>query len=404
MKMEYGFDVIANKSGYGNMKTMYTPAALKKNGYISYAGAEMDFKTAPVICEAIKAWAEQGMFTYTLMDERYIAAVSYWMKKARAWDVEEEWLVPTHGTIFGLSTAIRAFTKKSDGVITLTPGYYRHEQAVRRNGRTVVQCELLENGGLYTIDFQQLEQQMKEEQNTLLVLCNPHNPIGRVWTEEELIKISKLANQYGVRIFSDEIFAEVTSDAYKVIPYCEIEGADQHSMVCTSLGKGFNFTGVNHANVFIKNPILREEYIKQKYVDHFGSIEPFAYAAVTAAYSEEGYAWIQSMNGYVEANKRMVHSFFATHFPEIVISPAEGTFVLWIDVRSFGLEEKQLLEFFEKEVYLHVDPGTEYGPGGEGFIRLNIATPRKELQDTLDRLLHAVKIKNENIGGQVYEN
>lgn len=404
MKKEYGFDEIADKSGYGNMKTMYTPNEFKKNGYISYAGAEMDFKTAPVICEAIQNWAKQGMFTYTLMDQRYIDAVAFWMNQSREWKIAGEWIVPTHGTIFALSTAMRAFTKKEEGVITLTPGYFRYEQAVRRNERTVVQCELIEHEGIYTIDFQQLELHLMEERNTLLVLCNPHNPIGRVWTREELTRIAQLANQYKVAVFSDEIFADVTFGSHKVVPYCEIEGAEQHSMVCTSLGKGFNFTGVNHANVLIKDLILREKYVKQKYTDHFGSIEPFSYAAVTAAYSEEGYEWLQSMNEYVEGNNRMVVSFLATHFPKIVISPVEGTFVLWIDVRSFGLEEQQLLEFFEREAYLQVDPGSEYGPGGEGFIRLNIATPRKELQDTLDRLLHAVKIKNENIGGQVYEN
>jgi len=381
----YDFDTLVDRSNCGNMKGIETPRSLTEQGFITFQGAEMDFRTAPVIMEAIRKMADRGLYGFTWQDEPYNSSVRWWMKNVRNWEVPSEAILPTLGTIFALGTAVRAFTEPGDGVIVQEPVYYRYDMIVGRNGRVVVNNPLIERDGYYTMDFEDLDRKMADPRNKLFVLCNPHNPIGRVWDRGDLSRIAELANRHGVKVFSDEIFAEVTFDGHEAVPYSSIPGAECHGVVCTSLGKAFNFTGVNHANVIILNESLRDRYNTRRKADHFGSIDPFFYASLRAAYSQDGLDWLSSMKDYVYQNYTLIRDYFKDRLPILRVSPLEGTFTIWIDFRGLGMDDESLKRFLEEEALLYVDAGNQYGEAGKGFCRMNIASPRAYITKSLDK-------------------
>lgn len=382
--MLFDFETSADRTGIGNMKETFSHQADREKALIVLAGAEMDYQTSPVICHAVSQFAKRGLFGYTLSDAQYRDKVVSWMKLARDLSCESDEIVPTLGTIFGLCTAIRAFTEVDDGVIIQHPAYYRFDTAIRKTGRRVVSNPLMEKDGIYRLDFADLEEKMRDRRNKMMILCNPHNPTGKVFSERELMRLASLAQTYGTIIFSDEIFAEVTYGDYLVTPYVKVD--PEHAITSTSLGKVFNMTGVNHANLLIKNADLRERYLKQRSTDHFGSIDPFFYTALTAGYSEDGWDWIQQMKTHVWGNYQYIRQILERHMPEIKISPLEGTYVAWMDFRKLQLSDKELQEFVVGKVNVLGDPGDEYGPGGNGFYRFNIATPRRNIIEFMNNL------------------
>ncbi|HPJ01557.1 MAG TPA: aminotransferase class I/II-fold pyridoxal phosphate-dependent enzyme [Candidatus Limiplasma sp.] len=380
----YDFESLVNRENTGNLKECLTPAELSRNNQIIFAGAEMDFKTAPVMINALKRFASEGIFGFTLPDRPYTDAIRWWMQNARDFKVSAEEIVPTLGTIFSVGTAIRAFTQPGDGVIILHPVYYRYDVRVRENGRAVVSVPLTEVNNVYSLDLQALEAQMAQPRNKLLLLCNPHNPIGKVFTRQELESIRDLAVAYDVVVFSDEIFAEVAFDGHTVTPFVDI--APQNAITCTSLGKTFNLTGVNHANVIIRSDSLRSAFLKQRNTDHFGSIDPFFYCSVLAGYSPEGLTWAKAMKAYVWNNYTQMQTFFAQNLPRLHISPLEGGFVIWIDFRALGLDDEALAAFLEQDAQMYLDRGSDYGPQGRGYCRMNIASPNQYIQSCLGTL------------------
>lgn len=217
-----------------------------------------------------------------------------------------------------------------------------------------------------------------------MVLCNPHNPLGKVFPREDLRRIASLAEAHGVTVFSDEIFGEISFDGHEVVPYLRV-GPD-HGILCTSLGKVFNLTGVNHANVVIRSPALRERFLAQRHQDHFGSIDPFFYTALLAGYSPEGLAWVNAMKAYVWGNYQWIRGFLLDHMPRIGLCPLEGGFIVWIDFRNLGLGAKGLRAFLENKALMFLDQGGDYGPQGEGFCRMNIASPRSCIERSLESL------------------
>ena len=228
------------------MKGSFQPETACGKAPLILAGAEMDFPTAPVIRAALSRFAANGIYGFTLPDDAYLNAVCFWLKTYRGWDVSPDSIVPTLGTVYALSTAVRAFTSPGDGVIILFPSYYRHDRAVLRNGRRVVPCQLQESDGRYTLNADALAEAMRKPENRLLVLCHPHNPTGHVFTEAELQTLAGLARETGTIVFSDEIFADITAPGHPALPFSTF--LPELTMACVSLGKTFNFTGVNQAN------------------------------------------------------------------------------------------------------------------------------------------------------------
>lgn len=375
--MNFDFETPASRSGNGNMKG--SMASSLPQGTLFLAGAEMDFGTAPCIRKALRDFAENGLYGFTLPDTDYRRSVCHWMRIARNWNIEPEWILPTLGTVSGLSTALRAFTNEGDGVIIQHPSYYRLDRAVLRNHRRVIINPMKETNGRYCIDWEDLEEKMRKHK--FMILCNPHNPTSKVFTPSELLHIAELAARYQVLVFSDEIYAETAQPDHEVIPYAHL---DPHGITSTSLGKTFNLTGVNHANLIIPSPELRERFVLQQDIDHFGSIDPFFYTALRAAYTEEGLSWVQAMNLHVRANYELLRDTLATKMPLLSLSPLEGTFIVWMDCRRLGVNA----DFFEKAGII-VDPGEEYGTLGNGFVRFNIACPTQWIRQLLDRLLSA---------------
>ena len=278
-----------------------------------------------------------------------------------------------------------------DGIIVQPPVYYRYKQAADRTGRKTIYNPLKLVNGRYEMDFGSLERCMENPNNRLMILCNPHNPIGQIWSREDFAKVARLARQYDVTVFSDEIFAETVYNDHVVQPYSEAPDAWEHAIVSTSLGKAFSLTGVNFANLIIPNRELRESFIVQGNADHYGSIEPMSYAAMLSAYTDEGARWVQAMNGHVPDNIRLVRCFLEKYLLQVHAFESEGAFVLWIDWRGLGLSQSELYAFLEEQALFLTDCGEEYGPRGEGFTRMNLATPCAEVKKALEYLLSAAK-------------
>ena len=389
--MKFEFDKLINRYNIGNLKDITLLDNIRKAGMISFASAEMDFKTAPCVIEAVVRRAKNGLFGYTLQDKQYNDAIVWWFKTVRGWDIDSSWIVPTLGTIKSVATAIRLTTKEGEGIIVQPPVYYRYEQAATRNNRKMVYNPLIYDNGKYRIDFDNLEKCMADPNNKLLVICNPHNPISKVWPKEDLERIAYLSKKYEVVVFSDEIFAEIVFDNNKVVPYASIEEGQEFAITSTSLGKSFNFTGVNNANLIIPNKKLREAFVKQRDADHYGSIDPLVHAATLAAYTEDGLEWLSSMVSYVHDNIKYINKFFSENIKKAKIVPTEGTFVIWIDWRGLNIPDERLYEVLEQKALLQLEHGDEYGKEGAGFSRMSIATPRSYIVKALENLKAALE-------------
>ena len=360
----FQFDVDARRKGIGNMKGNML-AEIPEDSVMLW-GAEMDYPTAPCVRCALTAFAENGLYGFTLSSDEYTGAIRRWMQKMRKAEIEEDWVIPTMGTVYSLCTAVRAFTKKGDGIIIQSPSYYRFDRAIERNERTVVYNPLICEDGCYSLDFDDLEMKMSQPRNRLMILVNPHNPTGKVFSEADLLRIRDIAKRNNVIVFSDEIFAETAQPGFETRPYAVM---DEQGITSFSLGKSFNFTGVSQANLLIPNKDLREAYIAQRNREHYGSIDPFFYNAVLAAYSEDGAAWIHAMNAHTKENYELIRDTFAEEMPLLSISPLEGTFVAWIDCRKLGMNDDSLQYFFKNAAKIYADPGYEYGEGGSGRVR-----------------------------------
>ncbi len=386
--MQYDFDNMVQRDDSSNLKSLTTPEAVKRRGLMNFSAAEMDFMTAPSIIKSMGECVKNGLFGFTLVDSKYRNAVRWWMATERGFSIEPNWVIPSHGTIFSVATAIRLLTNPNDGVIISPPVYHRYEQAARRLGRNIVRNELVNEGGYYSINFDDLERKMSDPANKLYVLCNPQNPIGRIWRSEELERIAYLANKYDVFVFSDEIFAEVIFDGRRTPSYIEIAGASKHGIVATSLGKAFNFTGVNHANIIIEDSILRSRFIRQRDADHYGSIDPLAYAAILGAYTTDGREWLNAMRDYTFGNARIVIEFMRKHAPTVVISPLEGCFCLWLDWSAMFKTEAEMMNFLIERAFINPEAGSVYG--SPVFSRINLTTPRRIINLALENLERAL--------------
>lgn len=390
MTERFDFDTPAVREGTGSMKYAWLPEGWAEQGLLTFSGAELDMKTAPCITRALEARAANGLYGYTLPDAAYLQSLSGWLASERNWDVEEAWIVPTYGIIQALNCAIRAFTQPGDGVLIQPPTYHMYAKDTLLNGRRVVENPLIYQEGVYSIDFSDLKQKMQDPAVKLMVLCNPQNPIMDVWEREDLLRIGELAKRYGVVVFSDEIFAE-HSYMGPIPSYGQL--CPDTAVVLTSLGKAFNFTGFSHGNAIIPNPELRETFLRQRDIDHFGSIDPFIYAAQLAAYTPEGKAWISALLEYAGENGRLLREFFAQHFPDVTCCRQRGGTLVWLDLHSFGMDEDALHAFLEGEAKFQSDRGSIYGTGGDCFTRMELGTPRAILMEALDRLLQAARAR-----------
>ncbi len=386
--MKYDFETLVKRRS-SNLKQYATPKEILEAGNISFDGAEPDFKTAPVIEKAVRELAENGLYGFTLCDEVYREKVCWWMEHSRKTKIEKNWVVPTLGTIYSVATAIRLCTKAGEGMIVTPPVYNRYKQAAERLERKTAECPLLLENGRYRMDFPAIEEAMKQPENKLFILCNPHNPIGQIWEREELMKLAELAEQYHILVYSDEIFADNCYGGRSCTCYLDIPKAKNHGMAAVSLGKAFHFTGVNHANILIADEKLREAFQDRRTRDHYGSLDPLVYESVLAAYTEEGMDWLQAANVYEEGNIHVIKAFFEKYLPDVPVYGGQGGYILWMDWRNHFQDEEKLRAFLWGKARFHVDMGSNYG--APCFTRMCIASPRWCIEKALNTLKEALR-------------
>ena len=441
---KYDFDQLIPRRGTNSVKWDEEPAA----DILPMWVADMDFRTAPCVVEALRRRVEHGVYGYATVPESYYGAVTSWFARRHGWAPGADWILPVTGVIPALSAILRALTRPGDRVLVLTPVYNHFFIAIDNSGCSAAECELTYGDNRYTVDFDALERRAADPAVKLMLLCNPHNPAGRVWTPEELRRIGDICLRRDILVVADEIHCELVMPGFRYTPFaslseefarrsvtcaspskafnlagvqvanifaadaglreriarsleihCELvmpgfrytpfaslsEEFARRSVTCASPSKAFNLAGVQVANIFAADAGLRERIARSLEINETGMISPFAIEALTAAYTD-GAEWLDALNGYLWENYLFLRDYFARHLPQFPVLPLEGTYLVWADCRAAGLSSDTLTRRLLDEGRLHVNSGSMYGAAGEGFIRLNIACPRKLLAEGLDRL------------------
>ncbi|MEA5002282.1 MAG: MalY/PatB family protein [Christensenella sp.] len=357
-----------------------------QKGIVPLSVADMEFVTAPEIVAGLQDYIKKEALGYTQATDAYFDAVMGWMKKRHGWDVEREWIVPAPGVVAALGIAVSALTQPGDGVIIMTPVYYPFYLVVRHTGRILQENALMETEQGYEIDFIDLEKKLSDPKNKMLILCSPHNPVGRVWTKEELQRIGELCQKHGVLVVVDEIHNDLIMPGYLHTVFSQVkESFADFSVICTAPSKTFNLAGMQASNILIKNKELREKFEKTKLAAGMFELNALGYEACRIAYTQCE-AWLEELIGVIDENRRTVEDFLHKHFPEIRVTRLEGTYLQWLDLRQYGVPHTELERLMTQDAQLFFDEGYIFGKAGEGFERLNLACPRSVLQEALGRL------------------
>ncbi|MGN1155908.1 MAG: MalY/PatB family protein [Agathobacter sp.] len=385
------FDMVIDRKNTYSLKYDFAKERNMPEDLIPLWVADMDFKVSSYIQEALQKQAEHGIFGYSEAGEEYFEAVRNWMQRRHQWQVERNWLVKTPGIVFALAMAVKAFTREGDGVLIQQPVYYPFSEVIADNGRKVISNTLfLDESGKYSIDFEDFEEKIIKENIKLFFLCNPHNPVGRVWSREELIKLGDICYKHHVIVVSDEIHADfVFSGKHRAFAGIK-EEYKEISIVATSPSKTFNIAGLQVSNIFIANPELKNRFEKQIAAAGYSQLNVMGLVATEAAY-KYGDEWYEAMHKYVSENIAYTKQFVKEKLPNVKLVESEGTYLLWLDFRSLKLTEKKLEDLIFKKAKLWLDSGRIFGIAGKGFQRINVACPRKTLDEALKRLEIAVK-------------
>ena len=386
--MKYNFDEIVNRRGTGCVKWDEMP----REDMIPLWVADMDFKAAPAILNAIRKRAEHGVFAYTLVEEPYYEAVISWFQRRHHWTIRREEILYTTGVVPGMSVAIKALTMPGEKVLILSPDYNCFFSSIRNNGCEVLEtCLVRRDDNRFEVDWQDFETKCADEKTTVFLLCNPHNPTGRVWTKEELGRMNDICMRYGVKVVSDEIHCELVMPGHTFQPFAAVSDAcRENSVILNSPSKSFNIAGLQTANIICVQPEWRRRLDRAININEVCDLNPFGPVALMAAYNESE-DWIDELNAYLWGNYQAICEFAAKHLPQWKMLPLEGTYLPWIDITATGLSAQAYADLLMKEAKVWVNPGTMYGPqSGEGYIRLNMACPRTLLMEALRRVAENV--------------
>lgn len=377
------FDEIVPRRGTGSYKW----DTADEEGVLPMWVADMDFRTAPVVTEALRRRVEQGIFGYTKVPLTYYTAVREWFFRRHGWRIEREWMLYTSGVVPALSAIIKALTVPGDRVLVQTPVYTCFFSSIRNNGCEVVENRLLYvNRETYGIDFEDLEKKCADPCVKLFLLCNPHNPVGRVWTREELMRIGEICVRHDVRVVADEIHGELVLPGYRYTPFASLSPDFQkHAVSCVSPSKAFNLAGLQIATFISTEASVRRKIDKAININEVCDVNPFGVEATIAAYTH-GEEWLEALKGYLAENYRFLQSFFSTYLPQFPVVRLEGTYLVWVDCSALTLSSEKLAANLLEKEKLWVNAGSLYGEAGEGFIRLNMACPRRVLAEGLARL------------------
>ena len=353
--------------------------------------ADMDFETAPEIQDAVRRRAEHGAFGYTLIPDEWYEAIQEWWEKRHHFHLEKEWLIFCTGVVPAISSAVRKLTTPAEKVVLLTPVYNIFFNSVVNNGRYVLECPLSYDGEQYEIDFQALEEALADPQTTMLIFCNPHNPVGKIWSAETMKRVGDLCRKYHVVVVSDEIHCELTDPGKEYIPFASVsEACRDNSITCIAPTKTFNLAGLQTAAVIVPNPYLRHKIWRALNTDEAAEPNVFGMTAAIAAYQKGG-PWLDALRSYLYENKQTARTFLETQLPKLHLVPSEATYLLWIDCKELTEHAKELGRFLREKTGLYLSEGSQYGKTGETFLRMNIACQRAVLEDGLERLKQGVE-------------
>ncbi|SHO47073.1 MalY/PatB family protein [Anaerocolumna xylanovorans] len=388
--MPYDFDKLTDRKNTNSLKYDFAKERGKKEDLIPMWVADMDFPTLPEITTALVKAADHGIFGYTEVKEEYFRVLHEWFLSHYRWDIARKWLIKTPGVVFAIAMAIRAFTKEGDGVLIQRPVYYPFSEAILDNNRRLINNAAVYENGSYHIDFDDFEQKITDNQVKLFVLCNPHNPIGRVYTKEELIRLGDICVKHDVLVVSDEIHADFIHPGHEHLVFASIkEEYASRTITCTAPSKTFNLAGLQVSNVLIPNQALKYKFKEEINKTGYSQLNTMGLIACQAAY-EYGDKWLAELNAYIYDNIRTAKQFIETEIPALKVIDTQGTYLLWVDFRALGMETGELENFIAEEAGLWLDGGTMFGPEGKGFERFNVACPRATLLKALNQLRDAV--------------
>ena len=384
MKSKYDFDKIIDRSSTYAIKWWG-----KKNELPMWV-ADMDFQTAPEILETLQKRLNNGIFGYTYIPDEWYKAYQTWWEKRHNLKIEKDSLIFCTGVVPAISSAVRKLTTEGENVVIQTPVYNVFYNSIRNNGRIILESPLVYSKGKYSIDWKDLESKLANPQTSLMILCNPHNPVGKIWDKQTLSKIGNLCKKYSVTVISDEIHCDLTDPSKEYIPFASVsKTCADISVTCIAPTKTFNIAGLKTAAVMVPNKVLRHKIWRALNTDEVAEPNVFAVEAAIAAFSKGG-RWLDSLRKYIKSNKDRVREFIATNIKEISVIDSEATYLLWIDCSKITNDSKALSDFIFKKTGLLLSNGIQYGGNGQYFLRLNPACPRKLLEEGLSRLEKAI--------------
>ena len=387
----YDFDELVERRGTGCVKWDEGPS----HDVIPLWVADMDFKAAPAIQEAVRKRAEHGVFGYTVVGDEYYEAIISWFQRRHNWTIRREEILYTTGVVPAMSVAIKALTMPGEKVLILSPDYNCFFSSVRNNGCEVLETILLLNDGTFEVDYEDFEMKCADEKTTVFLLCNPHNPCGRVWTKTELERMNDICMRHGVKVVSDEIHCELIMPGYKFQPFAAVsEQCRQNSVILNSPSKSFNIAGLQAANIICAQPEWRRRLDRAININEVCDLNPFGPVALIAAYNESE-DWLDALREYLWGNYQTLCAFATEHLPKWKVCHLEGTYLPWVDITATEMTSQAYCDCLLSEAKVWVNPGTMYGPdSGEGYIRLNIACPRSRLLEALERIVKVESSSN----------
>lgn len=349
--------------------------------------ADMDFEVAPAITKALQERVTQGIFGYTMVPDSYYEAIVDWFKRRHGWTLERDWILYTTGVVPAVSCALKALTLPGEKVLVQTPAYNCFFSSIANSGCQLAENELVYEGGTYHVDFDDFERKCADEKTTVFLLCNPHNPAGRVWKRKELERMNDICLKHGVKVVADEIHCELVMPGFRFVPFASVSAACRDNcVVLNSPSKAFNIAGLQIANIICADAAVRRRIDRAVNINEVCDVNPFGVLALQAAYTA-GEEWLDELNAYIHGNYELVKDFVAAEMPKLKVVRMEGTYLVWLDVMGLESTSDELTDKLLKEAKVMVNSGTMYGRrAGEGFIRLNIACPRARLLEGLKRM------------------
>ncbi len=383
-KYRNSFDTLVDRRGTHSLKWDV------KEDELPMWVADMDFKTAPAIIDALNKRVEHGVFGYSIIPDEWNEAYIKWWQERHSFRIEKDWLIFSTGVVPILSSVVRKLTTPGENVLIMTPVYNIFFNSIVNNGRNVLQCPLSYKDGEYSIDFEALENAMAQPQTTMMIFCNPHNPVGKIWDRETLAKVGGLAKKHHVIVVSDEIHCDITDPDKGYIPFASASDTCREiSITCVAPTKAFNMAGLQTAAAIVPDPFLRHKVNRGLNTDEVAEPNAFAIWAAIAAFNEGG-EWFDALREYIYENKLIVETYIKDQVPQVRLVKSEATYLLWLDCSAICSDSEELADFIREKTGLYLSDGVQYGKTGEKFLRLNIACPKSRLMDGLLRLKRGI--------------